>query len=366
MKNSINRFSRSAPLTGAVAVVAVMLLVWAGCSVDQVQGPDDLQVDEAVALSPDDPVVAAAMAVQDRHTEELMLKPGVVGTGTGLTADGRPAVVVLLETEVSAKEAVFPEVLEEIPVRTLVIGKVEALKGRPGGGGVDHTARFDRPVPLGISTGHPAITAGTIGALVTNGSNYWALSNNHVYADENAASVGDAVIQPGTFDGGTSPADDVGTLHSFVPIVFSTSANNVVDAAIAATTTNDVSNTTTSDCYGTPKTETIAAAVNMSVQKCGRTTEHTTGSVSAINATVNVGYSTGTARFVNQIVITPGSFSAGGDSGSLVVARGKGRDKADDRKPVGLLFAGSAFSTIANPIDDVLAAFNVTIDGEAP
>jgi hypothetical protein len=62
------------------------------------------------------------------------------------------------------------------------------------------------------------------------------------------------------------------------------------------------------------------------------------------------------ARFVDQIAITDGTFSAGGDSGSLIVT-------ADDKKnPVGLLFAGSDMHTIANPIGLVLDRFNVTID----
>jgi len=34
-----------------------------------------------------------------------------------------------------------------------------------------------RPVPIGVSTGHPDITAGTIGARVTDGVNVYALSN---------------------------------------------------------------------------------------------------------------------------------------------------------------------------------------------
>ena len=55
--------------------------------------------------------------------------------------------------------------------------------------------------------------------------------------------------------------------------------------------------------------------------------------------------------------------SAGGDSGSLLVVDGKGRNRADDLKPVGLLFAGSSSVTIHNPIDAVLSAFGVTIDG---
>jgi hypothetical protein len=215
-------------------------------------------------------------------------------------------------------------------------------------------------VPIGVSTGHPDITAGTIGARVTDGTDVYALSNNHVYADENQANPGDAVIQPGTFDGGSSPADDIGTLQDFEPIVFSTFANNVIDAAIASTTTALLGNSTPSDGYGTPESATATVSINQRVQKYGRTTGLTSGRVDAINATVNVGYSTGVARFVNQIVIRPGNFSAGGDSGSLVVARGG----PDNRKPVGLLFAGSLVVTIANPIDDVLNTLGVTVDGQ--
>ena len=102
----------------------------------------------------------------------------------------------------------------------------------------------------------------------------------------------------------------------------------------------------------------------MRVKKYGRTTKETKGRISAINAIVNVGYSTGVARFVGQIIIEPGEFSAGGDSGSLIVVDGKGKNKADDRRPVGLLFAGSSFVTVANPIKEILNAFQISVDGE--
>ena len=77
---------------------------------------------------------------------------------------------------------------------------------------------------------------------------------------------------------------------------------------------------------------------------------------------MNVTYDSGVARFINQIVISPGSFSAGGDSGSLIVVNGG----LHDRKPVGLLFAGSIFYTIANPIEKVMDLFPAEwfIDGE--
>ncbi len=51
-------------------------------------------------------------------------------------------------------------------------------------------------------------------------------------------------------------------------------------------------------------------------------------------------------------------FSAGGDSGSLIV-----EDVATCPHAVGLVVAGSSTITIANPISDVLGAFGVSIGG---
>ena len=317
--------------------------------------------------------------VQERNTNRLMAIDGVVGTAIGFNPNARLSVVVLLETPGVGG---IPQELEGIPVHRVVTGEIYALappegKGKPNKPPkeeVDPTVRFDRPVPIGVSTGHPAITAGTIGCRVTDGTNVYALSNNHVYAATNSAKINkDEVIQPGTFDGGSLPDDAIGTLADFVTIVFYDYDNpplppdiptNTIDAAIALCSEATLGNATPSDGYRTPKSGTVAAAINMPVKKYGRTTGLTKGRVYAINATVDVSYSSGVARFVNQIIITPGSFSAGGDSGSLIVANGKGRNKEDDRKPVGLLFAGSQVVTIANPIDAVLDAFSVSIDGE--
>ena len=328
-------------------------------------------IPEAVALVDNsNPGIQTAIAAQGRHTDILLGEPGVIGTAVGLTEHGKPAILVLVTSFNEAKAANIPSDIEGIPVIVKITGKIVALKKPPwagGGGGseenIDPTSRFDRPVPIGVSTGHPAITAGTIGARVTDGVNVYALSNNHVYANENNAILGDNVLQPGTFDGGTSPADDIGTLSDFENIVFSTSASNVIDAAIAISSEASLGNATPSNGYGTPKSTTVAPALNAAVKKYGRTTGQTKGRITGINATVNVGYSTGVARFVNQIIIEPGGFSAGGDSGSLIVMDGKGKNKAANLKPVGLLFAGSSFVTIANPIDAVLSRFNVTIDG---
>ncbi|MFC1794781.1 Ig-like domain-containing protein [Planctomycetota bacterium] len=289
--------------------------------------------------------------VQERHALKLMAKKGVVGTAIGLNDKGKHVVMVMLE-----KDGVpgIPQELEGVPVRPVVSGKFYAF--------VDPTDRFTRPVPTGVSTGHPDITAGTIACRVKDSvGNVYALSNNHVYADENNGNSAldsipgvDNVLQPGPYDGGLDPGDKIGVLYDFEPIDFS-GGNNVIDAAIALSSTTELDNSTPSDGYGTPESTTATASLFQSVQKYGRTTGLTSGTVVGINMTVNVGYSSGVARFVNQIVIAYGNFSKPGDSGSLVVTK-------PGKQPVGLLFAGSTYYTIANPIGAVLGAFDVTID----
>jgi len=285
-----------------------------------------------------------AKEVQEKHTKSLMTRDGVVGTAIGLSEDDRHVVKIYVKSQ--RDRAGIPKELDGVRVVVEVTGEIRALG--------DTTARY-RPAPIGVSTGHPNITAGTIGARVTDGTNVYALSNNHVYADENQASIGDNVLQPGTADGGTDPADVIGTLYDFEPIKFGR-GKNTIDAAIAKCSKADLGNAALPDGYGTPTSTPVSAVPLLEVKKYGRTTGLTTGTVDAINAMVRVGYDTGTARFAKQIIIKPGDFSAGGDSGSLIVTQ-------DGNHPVGLLFAGSSLITIANPIDLVLDRFGVTIDG---
>ncbi len=308
--------------------------------------------------------------VQERHAEQLMAKAGVVGTAIGEGQGAQPVMLVLVEHDTVGD---IPEQLEGVPVRPLPTGEIYALakggipgggKGKPDGGEpvFDPTSRWPRAVPIGVSTGHPAISAGTIACRVKDASgNVYALSNNHIYANQSRAGIGDAVIQPGIYDGGASPADDIGTLFDYEPIVFSTSANNVIDAAIALSTPKLLGNATPPDGYGLPKSTTATVSFGAKVMKYGRTTGQTSGMVKGTNVIVNVQYDAGVARFVDQILIHGGNFSAGGDSGSLVVLSAKG---AHDRRPVGLLFAAGNRFAIANPIDVVLTRFGVTVDGE--
>ncbi len=352
MKKFSQKIRLRRPFVFTVGLLALFALMWLSCGKDTMEIQQDQQFPE-IELSADLPEIQAAMAVQDRHTEELMSNPDVVGTGTGMTIEGLPAVLIFVKNEATAKN--MPTSIEGVPVEVLVTGEVKELKGPPGGGGGGFNPRSKhRPAPNGVSIGHPDITAGTLGCLVSNNNGTYILSNNHVMANENLANNNDPIFQPGPFDGG-GPGDVIATLSDYVDIVFSTSANNVVDAAIAAVDLADVTGATVT--YGVPNTTTSNASINMRVEKYGRTTEDTRGRVQGINVTVNVGYDSGTARFVNQIAIGGGGFSQGGDSGSLIVVQ-KGGDKGN---PVGLLFAGGGGTTFANEIDEALDAFNVNI-----
>jgi len=101
----------------------------------------------------------------------------------------------------------------------------------------------------------------------------------------------------------------------------------------------------------------VAVAVGHPVAKSGRSTGLTCSTVMATNVTTSVQYQKGcgsgttfSETFTNQVAVAGGSFSAPGDSGSLVVTQ----DTAD---PVALLFAGSDQDTVGNPVLQVLNFF---------
>lgn len=244
---------------------------------------------EATRLDADHPSIRAATIVLKRHAPKLMGIPGVVGMGTGIGPNDQP-IIKLYTTR--AQIAAIPKSLDGFPVQEEVTGIIVAF-ACPGG----PECWWNRPVPIGVSTGHPDITAGTIGFKVTDSAgNVYALSNNHVYANQNDATTGDDVIQPGTIDGGSvgpNPAvidgDEIGTLFQFVDINFS-GGDNTVDAAIALSTSVHLGNATPAGGYGTPSSATVTAYVGQPVQKYGRITGWTTGTVAEIVPFLDVCY----------------------------------------------------------------------------
>ena len=258
----------------------------------------------------DPPVsMAAALTAQADATSDLLEEDGIVGTGVGVGPDDEPHVVVLLETPQDA--ALVPGSIDGVETETLVTGTLQTFPC-PGGATSDCSA----PIPGGVSVGHPSITAGTLGAYVQSAQGYFALSNNHVFAAENTASIGDVVLQPGPADGGSAanPSHILGTLAAFEPIVrcdpvggCGASPTNLIDAAIVAVESDTVQ--AENICGWTPQATTLPVSAIVTdateLKKCGRTTGETTGTVKVVNATVDVQGTLGVARFTGQLITGP-------------------------------------------------------------
>ena len=242
-------------------------------------------------------------------------------------------------------------------VNKRVTGVIRAPRRIPMSAFADEQGKRDRMRPLraGYSVGHHAITAGTLGCFVLKGKEIFMLSNNHVLANSNQAKIGDAILQPGNYDGGKNPEDVVGKLAKFKVIVEN---NNLMDAAIASIDKKYLPTDFSIPEIGKIGKDIIAPKdiLGQKVQKTGRTTGHKVGKVSAVNVNgVKVQYHTGVAySFDNQIEVIMedgSSFSQGGDSGSFVTDM-KGN-------PVALLFAGSTAHTIVSPIEAIFKEFGV-------
>ena len=262
-----------------------------------------------------------------------------------------------------AEADLFPEELEGIPVDVLeaqyglqLLPANSQLEAAPEA----RKARYD-PIPLGVSTGNPRITAGTLGAKVYDATSQipMALSNWHVFVGSPSGAPGEPIWQPGSLDGGNS-TDAFATLSRFVLSPYDAAVAQLNDSREVLTETLD--NDTVDDAT-TPQ-------LGMLVWKSGRTTERTEGFVDGIKMTTSVNYGAAGVRVMQEvirIVPRPGvgnvEISMGGDSGSIWVDEASG-------KGVGLHFAGEVGNApehgLANELQPVLNALNVLMPAQRP
>jgi hypothetical protein len=323
-------------------------------------------------------------AARVRHERSLFRRANVLGVALGHKVTGgrethEPCVVVYVERKLPeaalARRDVVPKDLEGVRTDVVQTGRFRALvlMQRPD---PPRTTRV-RPAPCGVSVGHVRVTAGTLGVLARRrDGTVVVLSNNHILANSNDAAPGDAILQPGRADGGID-ADAIARLTDFVPIAFSepgafgrfleriagpllarlglglrrlpSDRANLVDAAIAEPTGPDL---VTPEILGIGRVRgTADPDVGMRVAKSGRTTGVTWGTVTALDGVVHVDYGGKTALF-RQVVVSD-LHSRGGDSGSLVLD--------GDERAVGLLFAGSDVTTLANPIGAVQQLLDIEL-----
>jgi hypothetical protein len=327
--------------------------------------------------------VGEALAVKQANLQHLIKRQNVVGVGVGykVTESGLTdelAVVVNVARKLPlaqlAESDLIPKKIERVFTDVVETGVIRAFQG--------HRERWRPTIPPGVSMGHLHVTAGTFGCLVRRGEEVFILSNNHVLADINAGTKGDAVIQPGQYDGGTAE-DSVAVLDDYIPLDF---GGDQPDCSIADTTMSVLnklaelsgSSHRVQAYKATPGVNMVDAALARpldpamftagifevgrpkgarsiglggAVKKSGRTTGYTEGQIIQIDVSTSVVYNGRVAHFSGQLMA--GGMSAPGDSGSAVLD--------SENYIVGLLYAGSSNSTLINPIDKVLTALNVEI-----
>jgi hypothetical protein len=357
-------------------IAAFTIIYFVGCDTNKTNVNDvSSQVASFTKLSVDDPAVQEVMAVQNKHTANLMTDKNIIGTATGLTEDGRLAVLVFLKEGASNPKGIksissVPKSLDGVPVIVEVTGEIKAMAA--------HTAKQTPPIQLGTSGGwrydlaNGYCCGGTIGSLITKNGLQYVLSNYHVFwadivsgGNSRIAVAGDPVIQPGLIDVSCNAANaqNVATLSGAGSL-----PTYNVDAGYAQVVTGMVRTDGAILEIGTISATTVAATVGQLVKKSGRTTGLTRSSVSGLNATISIAYDNEcaggaafTKTFTGQIVIknSRSKFLNSGDSGSLMV-----QDVTTNPKAIGLLYAGSSTTAIANPIASVLSwAGNATMVG---
>jgi hypothetical protein len=324
--------------------------------------------------------VRAVMAVQQEVTADWMRQAEVLGTAVGLDAAGNTSLVVYVDQDAKNAGQVIrslPQNHRGVNVQIELTEKFRAMAKPGGGGGTSHTAKQTPPIQLGTSGGWGKDLAngfccgGTLGSLVNIGGVQHILSNYHVFeadivagGNNTTAQTGDAIIQPGLIDINCTVANSqtVATL-----VKKSSLPNSNVDCSVAKVVSGQVRSDGAILEIGTISSSTVNAALNQAVKKSGRTTGLTRSTISGLNATISVAYDNecaGGAAFTKtysgQIVIANNGsrFLNSGDSGSLMV-----EDVATNPRAVGLLFAGSSSTAIANPIRQVLSFLNATMVG---
>jgi hypothetical protein len=275
----------------------------------------------------------------------------VVGIGisekvTEKKATGELGLTFYVEKKLSKRKVGTEKLIP--PVMALPDGSAAFTDVKQIGRLVPQINKRKSPLQSGFSIGHVDITAGTLGAIVAKGSKHFVLSNSHVLANSGLGKKGDKIIFPGNADGGKAPKDVVGKLSQFGKFRIGGSFVNRIDAALAEIDPDRLTNANF-QIFGTKQALGITDPVRgMTVVKRGRTTGDTESVVQDINFRFILDYEgVGQVGFLDQVLCE--RYTAGGDSGSIVVEKKSG-------KIVGLHFAGANGGSVFNPIREVMKA----------
>jgi hypothetical protein len=202
------------------------------------------------------------------------------------------------------------------------------------------------PLLSGFSVGNDNET-GTLGAIVKKGTKHFLLSNSHVLADSGKGKKGDKIFYPGTADT-SGKAQQVAALTDILPFKTGDDFLNRVDAALAGVDHDFLDQLDFSIRGAKSPLASTDPVRGMNIVLRGRTSGNSQGVVDDVHFSIVMTYpGVGKVGFIDQVKCT--RYSAGGDSGSIIVDKKSG-------KIVGLHFAGSTEGSIFNPMSEVMKA----------
>jgi hypothetical protein len=311
----------------------------------------DLMTEDA---APSAEALGASPALHYKRTRRIFDDPNIVGIGisekvTERKSTGDLSLCFYVEKKVAKRKLDSDELVP--PVMAAPDGKAIFTDVKQIGRLRPQVNKRIAPIQSGFSVGHVDIGAGTLGAIVKKGGKYFILSNAHVLALSGTAKKGAKILYPGELDGGTDPKHLVAKLSEFTKFALGEKFVNRADAALAEISKEHLDDLDFA-IFGVKKSlGTTKAVRGMKVVKRGRTTGDTESTVQDVHFRFILEYDeVGKVGFIDQVLCE--RYTAGGDSGSIVVDKSSG-------KIVGLHFAGAGGGSVFNPIDDVTKALKM-------
>lgn len=288
------------------------------------------------------------------HLKSVMGSSNVLGFGqstkrTGGQATDNASIVFYVKRKkdlasLRAKNAI-PRIVIDRRGRPILTDVVETGKL------VLHVQAQRSPICSGFSIGHLYGKPGTLAAIVAKGGAVHALSAQHVLANSDRGTVGDAIIFPARDDSGTV-ADRIGTLAAYTPLATGPGYPNRIDAALCILDPGTAQRLDPSIPGVSRPIQVADPSPGMPVQLTGRTSATVIARIRGLNAYADF-YHKGIGLVGFRELIECDPYAQGGDSGALIVDRNSG-------SAVGLHIGGSDTASFFVPIRAVLKGLGIS------
>jgi len=275
-------------------------------------------------------------ALKRDSKDDLLAREGVILVATD---DETDELVIEVAADVPIDEAVgdVPDVFDGVAIRKQQGERmsVESASDDPGTANDPFARDIEaRPVPLGVQ-----ILSGSAGYLVQDSSQYYILSNRHVFD----AAVGTDIDQP--LDGaavgeiaGYLETGESGTDAAWTRINIGGGINYL----------HGLDTTVSGEIYNPSQGDVITATTGYSgVQR---------GEIELVDASIEVDDGSGSSYVLEDAMRTSGSVGQTGDSGSPWVY-----EDGTQTRPVGMYTAGSSTSGVAVDLEPIFQKTDLTL-----